>query len=80
MGSLREELDSFDAMRALFPAGTHRFTDNIESDGLGNGPFEIRLAMEVTPDRIVLDATDTDDSRLNTRGSAVASTMWRSSC
>src|SRR5882724_2080937 len=48
-------------MRALFPAGTHRFTDNIESDGLGNGPFEIRLAMEVTEGRIVLDATATDD-------------------
>jgi N-methylhydantoinase B len=48
-------------MRALFPVGTHRFTDNIETDGNGNGPFTIRLAMEVTEDRIVLDATATDD-------------------
>lgn len=48
-------------MRAMFPTGTHRFTDYIETDGHGNGPFAIRLTMEVTPERIVLDTTETDD-------------------
>lgn len=48
-------------MRKLFPTGTHRFSDVIETDGRGNGPFTIRLAMEVTPERITLDATETDD-------------------
>lgn len=45
-----------------FPPGTHRFTDVIDSDGHGNGPFRIRLAMTRTAeDRFILDATATDD-------------------
>lgn len=49
-----------------FAYGTHRFTDAIDSDGHGNGPFHIRLALtrERDPggeDRFVLDATETDD-------------------
>ncbi len=49
-----------------FAPGTHRFTDVIDSDGHGNGPFRIRLALTRTvtasgEDRFVLDATATDD-------------------
>lgn len=49
-----------------FAYGTHRFTDAIDSDGHGNGPFHIRLALtrERDPggeDRFVLDGTETDD-------------------
>jgi N-methylhydantoinase B len=49
-----------------FPQGTHRFTDAIDSDGHGNGPFHIRFALtrEAGPDgedRFIFDATDTDD-------------------
>jgi len=45
-----------------FPVGTHRFADAIDSDGHGNGPFFIRLALTRTvDDRFVLDATETDD-------------------
>ncbi len=49
-----------------FPYGTHRFTDMIDSDGHGNGPFRIRFAMtrekhEGGEDRFILDATETDD-------------------
>jgi N-methylhydantoinase B len=49
-----------------FPYGTHRFTDAIDSDGHGNGPFHIRFALtrEVGADgedRFIFDATDTDD-------------------
>jgi N-methylhydantoinase B len=45
-----------------FAYGTHRFTDAIDSDGHGNGPFHIRLALTRTADdRFILDATETDD-------------------
>jgi N-methylhydantoinase B len=49
-------------MRETFAVGTHRFSDAIDSDGHGNGPFFIRLALTRTPDdRFILDATETDD-------------------
>jgi N-methylhydantoinase B len=49
-------------LRETFPVGTHRFSDAIDSDGHGNGPFYIRLALTRTSDdRFVLDATETDD-------------------
>jgi N-methylhydantoinase B len=48
-----------------FPLGTHRFTDAIDSDGHGNGPFRIRFALTRTredgEDRFVFDASETDD-------------------
>lgn len=49
-----------------FPYGTHRFTDAIDSDGQGNGPFRIRFALTREAgsdgeDRFIFDATDTDD-------------------
>lgn len=47
-------------LRAAFPAGTHEFADVIETDGQGNGPFKIRLKMDVG-NRITFDATETDD-------------------
>ena len=49
-------------LRATFPVGTTRFTDAIDSDGQGHGPFRIRLALTRTPDdRFILDTTETDD-------------------
>ncbi len=49
-------------LAATFPRGTHRFTDAIDADGHGNGPFRIRLALTRTAqDRFILDATETDD-------------------
>jgi N-methylhydantoinase B len=49
-----------------FAYGTHRFTDAIDSDGHGSGPFKLRFALtrEATDggeDRFVFDATETDD-------------------
>ena len=49
-----------------FDYGTHRFTDAIDSDGHGNGPFHLRLALtrETRPDgedQFIFDATATDD-------------------
>jgi N-methylhydantoinase B len=47
---------------AAFPVGTTRFNDAIDSDGHGNGPFVLRLALTRTADdRFILDATATDD-------------------
>lgn len=49
-----------------FAYGTHRFTDAIDSDGHGSGPFRIRFALTREAgsdgeDRFVFDATETDD-------------------
>lgn len=51
-----------DKLRATFPVGVTRFTDAIDSDGQGNGPFRLRLALIRTEDdRFILDTTETDD-------------------
>jgi N-methylhydantoinase B len=49
-----------------FDYGTHRFTDAIDSDGHGNGPYHLRLAMTRDrgaggEDRFIFDGTATDD-------------------
>ncbi|UOM37285.1 hydantoinase B/oxoprolinase family protein [Acuticoccus sp. I52.16.1] len=49
-----------------FDYGTHRFTDAIDTDGHGNGPFKMRFALtrERGPDgedRFIFDATESDD-------------------
>jgi N-methylhydantoinase B len=49
-----------------FPYGVHRFTDAIDSDGHGSGPFKLRFALTRTKgadgeDRFIFDATETDD-------------------
>jgi N-methylhydantoinase B len=51
-----------------FAYGTHRFTDAIDSDGHGHGPFKIRFALTREKaedgDRFILDATETDDQSI----------------
>jgi N-methylhydantoinase B len=49
-----------------FDYGTHRFTDAIDGDGHGNGPFKIRFALTREhgadgEDRFSFDASETDD-------------------
>jgi N-methylhydantoinase B len=49
-------------LAAIFPVGTHRFTDRIDGDGKGSGPLALRFALTRTPDdRFIFDATETDD-------------------
>jgi len=49
-------------LREIFPVGTTRFSDAIDTDGHGNGPFTLRLALTRTgDDRFIFDATETDD-------------------
>lgn len=55
-----------DRLAETFDYGTYRFTDMIDSDGQGNGPFRIRLALtrekgEDGEDRYIFDATASDD-------------------
>src|SRR5690606_29431497 len=52
-------------MREAFPRGTYRFADVVDDDGMGSGPLAVRMTMESDGNRLVLDATDTDDQ---TRG------------
>ena len=48
-----------------FDYGTHRFTDRIDSDGHGGGPYALRFSLTrergETDDRFTFDATETDD-------------------
>lgn len=49
-----------------FDYGTHCFTDAIDGDGHGNGPFKIRFALtrekdSEGEDRFIFDASETDD-------------------
>src|SRR5258708_11447639 len=47
--------------RAVFPPGRYAVADVIESDGHGNGPFTLRIAMDSSGNRIVFDGTASDD-------------------
>lgn len=47
-------------LRSTFRPGRHSFTDQVDSDGLGHGPFAIRFDMEVTHDRIAIDTSRSD--------------------
>ena len=49
----REEL-------AKLPAGVYVAEDIVESDGLGNGPFRIKVKVTITAERVIADFTGTD--------------------
>jgi N-methylhydantoinase B len=42
---------------ARLPAGTYQAEDLIDDDGVGNGPFPIRVRVDITEDRVVCDFT-----------------------
>ena len=46
---------------AAVPPGSYAFTDAIDSDGHGNGPVKLRYRLDVATDRVMLDATASDD-------------------
>jgi N-methylhydantoinase B len=52
-------------MKTLFPEGTYQARETVDSDGQGNGPFQLRYTLNVGPNGAVLDATESDDQ---TRG------------
>lgn len=59
--SERSQQAATERLRATFAPGRYRFTDALDHDGQGNGPY--RLAMELTVDDngVVLDFSDSDD-------------------
>ena len=48
-------------LRKLFQDGTYTFTETVDQDGHGNGPFAIRLKLIAKDGRFIFDATETDD-------------------
>jgi len=48
-------------LRAIFKPGRYEFADSIETDGHGNGPYTIRIAMDSRGNRMVFDGTASDD-------------------
>lgn len=47
--------------RLLVANGTYRFTETVDSDGHGASSIKLRWKLDVTPDKITLDATESDD-------------------
>ncbi|HEY2400242.1 MAG TPA: hydantoinase B/oxoprolinase family protein, partial [Steroidobacteraceae bacterium] len=45
---------------AKLPAGTYEADDQVESDGLGNGPFRIKVKVTISAQAIIVDFTGTD--------------------
>lgn len=55
-----------DRLAETFDYGTHSFTDAIDTDGHGNGPFHMRFSLtreraDDSEDRFTFDARDSDD-------------------
>ncbi len=50
-----------DWLRRTIPPGRYDFTERIDRDGHGNGPFAIRMRLEVDERGATLDARETDD-------------------
>jgi N-methylhydantoinase B len=51
---VRSERLALSALASL-PHGVYEATDYTDEDGLGNGPFEVRVRVEITADRMVCD-------------------------
>jgi N-methylhydantoinase B len=45
---------------AKLPPGSYTAEDFVDDDGLGNGPFKIRVKVTITPDKMTCDFTGTD--------------------
>lgn len=45
---------------ARLPAGVYEAEDQVESDGLGNGPFRIRVKVTIGAESVIVDFTGTD--------------------
>lgn len=45
----------------VFQPGEYNAVEAVDSDGQGNGPFRLRYRLEVSPGRVLLDTSATDD-------------------
>ena len=48
-------------LEKLFPKGRYRFTDLVDTDGHGNGPFRVCVELHSTGSSFRIDARDSDD-------------------
>jgi len=62
--AMQELLDYGERMTQLelsrLPAGCFEAADIVEDDGLGNGPFTVKVAVTISADKMVADFTGTD--------------------
>jgi N-methylhydantoinase B len=65
VNAMQSLLDYGEAMTleelAKLPPGIYEAEDMVESDGLGNGPFRVKVKITVSADRLIADFTGTDD-------------------
>jgi N-methylhydantoinase B len=48
-------------LQEIFPYGSYSFTDKVDRDGHGNGPFALRMTLKSERRRLSIDATGSDD-------------------
>jgi N-methylhydantoinase B len=48
-------------LQEIFPDGSYSFTDKVDRDGHGNGPFALRMTLKSERGRLSIDATGSDD-------------------
>ena len=48
-------------MFEVFRSGTYKFADIVDDDGMGSGPLAVRMTLTSDGERLVLDATESDD-------------------
>jgi N-methylhydantoinase B len=47
---------------AKLPAGTYEAEDIVETDGVGGGPFRVKVKVTISPDKVTVDYTGTSGS------------------
>ena len=57
----RSEQAAVERLRETFQPGSYRFTDSVDPDGQGNGPYRLSIELTVDDNGVVLDFSDSDD-------------------
>ena len=57
----RSEQAAVERLRETFQPGSYRFTDSVDHDGQGNGPYRLSMELTVDDNGVVLDFSDSDD-------------------
>ena len=57
----RSEQHARKRLAETFPTGKYQFADALDHDGQDNGPYWLRMELDVTPDKVTLDFSASDD-------------------
>ncbi len=57
----RSEQHARKRLAETFPPGKYQFADALDHDGQGNGPYWLRMGLDVTPEKVTLDFSASDD-------------------